>query len=226
MQSFKPSVFFRQGENELSKNAFSGLICFWVLVGIAVAMACASIAKDWTFMVNWFGVIVVLLVGFFGVYINKTSNVPLVSFVGYMLVVVPLGLFSGPAVAHYTAASIVSVLFVTSVLVAALGVVGAVIPEDLSGFGSYLFGGLIVLLVGYFVVPLAAFFGLPIEKALTWLDWAGIALFSFYVVYDWNKAMRVPYTRDNAIDFALEIWLDWMNIFLRLLGQTGRRNDD
>ncbi|KXK08595.1 MAG: Inhibitor of apoptosis-promoting Bax1 [Microgenomates bacterium OLB22] len=46
-------------------------------------------------------------------------------------------------------------------------------------------------------------------------------MFGAIIIYDLNRAMRIPYTHDNAIDVALGIYLDWVNVFIRLLRLFG-----
>lgn len=224
--SFANTVWDRTGyEGDLMKKGyFAFMISFWTAAGIASSAVAAYFAQSmeltWPFLIG------VLIAGIVGVLIALNSSVPVVSLFGYALVAIPFGLMFGPIVALYTTASIVKVFAITSVIVVGLGIIGAVIPDDLEGWGSWLFGALLILIIGTLFVPIARFIGLPVEGALTLLDWAGVLIFSAYVIYDWNRAMRVPYTQDNAIDCALAVYLDFINLFIRLLSLLGDANDD
>lgn len=215
------SVWKRTGHGTMSKNLFAFMVAAWTALGIAVSAVGAYFTQTWELNL-WF-LLGVLVVGIAGVIIALMSENPLLSLLGYMMVAVPFGLMLGPIVAMYTVASVVRVFFVTTGMVVVLGVVGAVIPDNLEGWGSWLLGLLTMLLIGYLIVPIAGMFGLPIDHALTWLDWIGVLVFGGYVIYDWNRAMRVPYTMDNAIDCALAVYLDFVNIFIRLLRLTGTK---
>ncbi|MBI3577125.1 US12 family protein [Candidatus Gottesmanbacteria bacterium] len=208
----------------MSKNLFAFATSAWTALGIAATMAGAAVSEKWE--LNLVFLLGVLVAGIAGVIIALKSDVPIVSLFGYMLVAIPFGLMLGPVVALYTMASVVRVFFVTTGMVVALGIVGAVIPDSLEGLGSWLFGGLVALLIGLLIVPIAGMFGVPIKEAMTILDWVGVVLFSGYVVYDWNRAMRVPFTLDNSIDCALAVYLDWINLFIRLLELTGTKKSD
>jgi FtsH-binding integral membrane protein len=213
----------------MSKNLFAFAISAFTLAGIVTSMVAAQFSKDWTFPTIWHLVgffVGVLVAGIAGVIISLKSEKPAVSLFGYALVAVPFGLMLGPVLATYTTASIVKVLFITSALVAVLGIVGAMIPDSLEGWGSWLMGGLVILLVGYLVVPITGALGVDVQGAMTWLDWAGVALFSGMVIYDWNRAMRLPRTLDNSIDAAVAVYLDWFNLFIRLLSIMGGRTSD
>ena len=61
---------------------------------------------------------------------------------------------------------------------------------------------------------------------MTLWDLAGVALFSAYVVYDLNRAMSIPYSMKNAIDAAVEVYLDLINLFIRLLSLLGETDND
>ena len=214
-------VWKRTGVSLMSKNLFALAVSFWTAAGITVSAACSLFFLE--YKIDLLFILGVLAFGIVGVVVAAKSNNPVMSFVGYMLVAVPFGAMLGPLVNLYTEASVVRVFFVTTCIVVVLGTVGAIIPDNLEGLGSWLFGGLVLLLVGYFIVPIAGLFGLPIYQALTLMDWIGVVLFSGYVVYDWNRAMRVPRTLDNSIDCALSIYLDFLNIFVRLLSLTGQK---
>jgi FtsH-binding integral membrane protein len=69
-------------------------------------------------------------------------------------------------------------------------------------------------------------FGVNIGGAMTVLDWIGVVLFSAYVIFDMNRAMRLPRTLDNSIDAAVAVYLDFANLFVRLLSLLGQRRDD
>ena len=56
-------------------------------------------------------------------------------------------------------------------------------------------------------------------------DYIFILIFSLYLGYDWCKAQYYPKTYDNAIDSALDIYLDVINLFIRLLSILGDKDD-
>lgn len=222
--SMSSSVWDRSGYGTMSKNLFALSVSGFTAAGIAASAVAAYYTQKWELgLVFILGVLAVTIAG---VVIALKSDNPVISLLGYAMVAIPFGAMLGPVVATYTTASVVRVLFVTTGMTVVLGIVGAMIPESLESWGTWLLGGLTVLIIGSFAIPIAGLFGLPIEGALTWLDWAGVAIFSGYVVFDWNRAMRVPRTLDNSIDCALAIYLDFVNLFIRLLELTGEKNDD
>ena len=51
-----------------------------------------------------------------------------------------------------------------------------------------------------------------------WWDWLVALLFCGYIGYDWAKAQEKRKTLDNAVDSAVDLYLDIINLFVRLLG--------
>ena len=60
---------------------------------------------------------------------------------------------------------------------------------------------------------------------LTFIDYIVALIFCGYIGLDWNRAQQYPKTLDNAIDSAADIYLDVVNLFVRILSITGKRRD-
>lgn len=85
---------------------------------------------------------------------------------------------------------------------------------DLGWIGLFLFGAL----VGLTIASLVMFFidtpkDSPIRKFLLWF---GLVLFSIYITYETNIMLQPWYDRD-FVDAAIGLYLDFINVFLRLL---------
>jgi FtsH-binding integral membrane protein len=219
----RSAVWQRIGESTMSRRLFILFICVWTTWGIGTTLISASISEKW--QLNPFGLLGLVIISLVGTWVALRSNLPIISLMGYTLVSVSLGLILGPFMAHYTSASVVRVFFVTASLVIALGILGAIIPTSIESWGTWLFGGLVILLVGNIGIPILATLGIYIGNAMTVLDWVGIVLFCGYIIYDMNRAMHIPYTLDNSIDCALAIYLDWVNLLIRILEASGKRKD-
>lgn len=219
------SVWEREGgSHSMSKNLFAFLVCFWTAAGVGSSAVAASFTTDWR--PGWLVFLLVgLVVPIAGIFIALGSGNPLVSLLGYALVTIPFGLVAGPMVGTYTTASVVKILGVTTAIVVTLGIVGAVYPKSLESWGVWLFGGLLIIFFGQFGIAIAGMLGANVGGALTVWDWVGIVLFCGYVIYDLNRAMRIERTHDNAIDCALAVYLDFANIFVRLLRLYGTKKD-
>ncbi len=221
------NVWNRTGAGEISRQAYALLLCAFTAAGITFSTYFSMLSRDWDMkawgewqMTGFFVAIIVSAIA--GTLIANRSDNPLVSTFGFALVAGPFGLMLGPVVASYTTASVLRVLVLTVLMTLILVVIGAVTPKNLSGWANWLFGGLVILLLGMFAVPVMAVVGIPVEGAMTLLDWAGLVLFGAFVIFDLNRAMRVPHTIDNAVDCALALYVDMINIFIRLLSIMGQ----
>jgi FtsH-binding integral membrane protein len=231
------SVWERKGSDAMSKNLYILTISLMTGLGIFISFLVATFTLHAD--IGWIGAIVVLVLGIAGVILAYTSDIPLVSFVGYMLIVVPYGALLGPFINTIVGpvaktylgipvnADIATAFLVTTAYVVIFGLIGTVIPDSLEGWSRWLLAGLTVGIVGYLVIPVAGFFGLNVPHALGIWDWAIVILFAFIIMRDLNRAMRTPYTLDNAIDVSIAIYLDWFNVFIRLaLLLSGRSKKD
>ncbi|HHK8610700.1 TPA: Bax inhibitor-1 family protein, partial [Vibrio parahaemolyticus] len=82
-------------------------------------------------------------------------------------------------------------------------------------------GVLTIALVVVLVVELFQIFVLGIHQE--WIDWAVVILFCGYIGYDWGRANQIPKTIDNAVDSAAALYMDIINLFLRILRIMGRK---
>jgi len=122
----------------------------------------------------------------------------------------------------YTASSISSTFVTTAGMFGAMSLYGYMTKRDLSSWGSFLFMGLIGVVIASIV---NIFFG---SSSVSWVISAiGVIVFTGLTAYDtWKiKAMAAHGTegRKPAILGALTLYLDFINLFLMLLRFTGNR---
>ena len=48
-------------------------------------------------------------------------------------------------------------------------------------------------------------------------EWLGTAIFSLFIGYDWSRANTCARTVNNAIDLSASLYMDIVNLFLRIL---------
>jgi len=125
----------------------------------------------------------------------------------------------------YTGASVTQVFFVTAATFGAMSLYGYTTKRDLTGWGSFLFMGLIGIIiasvVGFFVQSSALQFVISV---------AGVLIFTGLTAYDTQKIKEIYYVGDDgtvtgrkAIMGALNLYLDFINLFLMLLRLMGNR---
>ena len=122
----------------------------------------------------------------------------------------------------YTSSSITNTFFITGGMFGAMSIYGTMTKRDLSSWGSFLFMGLIGVVIASVV---NIFVG---SSTVSWvISGIGVIVFTGLTAYDtWKiKEMAAQGTegRKPAILGALTLYLDFINLFLMLLRFTGNR---
>jgi FtsH-binding integral membrane protein len=126
----------------------------------------------------------------------------------------------------YTASSIAQVFFVTAASFGALSLYGYTTKQDLSGWGSFLimgvFGIIIAALVNLFVQSSALQFAISVIGVLVF---AGLTAYDTQQIKDNYYAVMgdAVATSKAAIMGALNLYLDFINMFISLLQLFGSR---
>lgn len=122
----------------------------------------------------------------------------------------------------YTAESVTSTFFITAGTFGAMSVFGLTTRRDLTSWGSFLFMGLIGVVLASVVNMFTQ------SDAASWVISAvGVLVFTGLAAYDtWKLKMMASSgmePRKMAILGALTLYLDFVNLFLMLLRLLGRR---
>lgn len=163
-----------------------------------------------------------IFIGYFvlaiaGIAISAKSTNPWISFLGYNLLVLPIGVILCLILPGIPVAIVTKALLLTGIVTATMTLLGLVAPNIFLGMGRTLF---IALIVGILAELVATFL---FHYTGTAFDWLFVVLFSGYIGYDVAKSQIYPKTVDNAVDCALDIYLDIINIFIRLLALLSRK---
>ncbi|WP_336332948.1 Bax inhibitor-1 family protein [Pseudomonas putida] len=188
----------------------------------------------WGFFVNWYLVITVpaeivravpmmlFLVGYMitamaGVAIIFKSEKPLYSFLGYNLIVIPISLLLVVVLPNYSHQTIVKAVQITALLTVAMMLLGTAFPSFFKRIEASLFIALVVAIL----IELAQVWLFGIHLAV--MDWITAVIFCGYIGVDWGRANQIERTVDNAIDSAASLYLDIINLFLRILRIMSRK---
>ena len=125
----------------------------------------------------------------------------------------------------YTGTSIVRIFVITALMFGAMSVYGATTKSSLQSAGKYL----MMALIGLIIASLVNLF--MRSSSLDWLiSFVTVGVFTGLTAYDTQKITTAArYAQDNddfkkiAIIGALELYLDFINIFLALLRLFGKR---
>jgi hypothetical protein len=126
----------------------------------------------------------------------------------------------------YTGFSIAKIFFITAAAFGSLSLWGYTTKKDISGWGAFLFMGLIGIIIAMIV---NIFLGSAMMDFI--ISVIGVLIFAGLTAYDTQKIKNMYYTyqdgtmaKKGAIMGALKLYLDFINMFLFLLRIFGGRN--
>lgn len=156
-----------------------------------------------------------LVLPIIGICLSSFSSVAIISFIGFNLVVIPFGAILGPLLAHYELAQpgvVTRATLLTAMVTGLMGLSGLMFPQFYRNIGGALLMALLCLL-GVRVLQLFV----PNLQNVGFIDYAAAGLFALYIGYDMWRASEIPANLDNAVDVAVSLYLDIINLFLNLL---------
>ncbi|MCP3891403.1 MAG: Bax inhibitor-1/YccA family protein [Desulfobulbaceae bacterium] len=130
----------------------------------------------------------------------------------------------------YTSSSIAGTFFITAGMFGAMAVYGLVTKRDLSGWGSFLFMGLIGIIIASIVNIFLK------SSGMYWvISMIGVLVFTGLTAYDVQKIKKIgedgimaqgeEAIRKGSIMGALALYLDFINLFLMMLRFFGGGRD-
>ena len=194
-------------------NLILGAVLFWgffVNAIICLFFADAVLALPPQILLAGYVVLAII-----GVLMSVFSANPIVSFIGYNLVVLPLGAVLTVLVTSFDPDIVLLTMLVTSIVVLGLTILSALFPRLFLSLGPVLGITLFLTLIANLI---CALFGL----APAWLDFVVTLIFCGYIGFDYAHAQSKMKTIDNAIDSACELYVDIVNLFIRILSIMSR----
>ncbi len=211
--------------DEITEQKFNliigGCLLWGFLVNVFMVKFCFAAAYDAIVENYLIFLIAYIAMAVIGTIMIKKSDNPVISFIGYNLFVVPLGLVISFVVNIYTgigAGDIVTAAFgITAVVTLVMMAAASIFPGFFLSIGRVLGISLLVAVVLEIILMLAGI-------TLGIFDYIIVVIFCGYVGYDWAKANALPKTVDNAVDCAAELYIDIVNLFLRIMRILARAN--
>ena len=199
---------------------FFGLLSTGIIAAVTYYTgALVEVAAAWPALLIAELIIAVL----FGLCFRKLSA-GMVTFLFFLYSMITGATFSIIFVA-YDLTTIAYALFATAGFFGVLAYMGFKTERDLTNFGNVLFAALIMALILTIINIFLGSSGLDLV-----LDWVILIVFAGLTVYDTNKVkmMSEEMTIDQekvAIYGAMQLYLDFINMFLRILEIFGSRRD-
>ena len=222
-----------QQANEKISQRFIAAVYGWMVAALAISgIAAFAVFNSETLLYFIFGsrftflgliIAELALVFILSAGIRRMSfPVAAASFVIYSIV---NGLTLSSVLFVYTGTSIVRIFVITALMFGAMSVYGATTKSSLQSAGKYL----MMALIGLIIASMVNWF--MRSSSLDWLiSFVTVGVFTGLTAYDTQKITTAArYAQDNddfkkiAIIGALELYLDFINIFLALLRLFGKR---
>ena len=202
-----------------SALALTGIVAY-VFANSGMYLSVARTPLIWLIMLAPFGLVMLLSFG-----INRLSAAATQAiFWAYAAL---MGLSLASVFLVFTGASVARVFFITAGTFAAMSLYGYTTRRDLSQLGSFLFMGLIGIviasLVNLFIGSTALQFAISV---------IGVVVFTGLTAWDTQQIKEMYYEGDGgeiaskkAIMGALRLYLDFINLFMMLMQLMGNRRD-
>jgi FtsH-binding integral membrane protein len=231
-------ILHEKQQTQVMVNSFIQSVYNWMVVGLGITALTAYVVANSEFMLR-------LIFGnsfiFWGLIISELAIVfILAGRINRMEATTATGLFLFYSVLNgatlsciflaYTMSSITSVFVVCALTFGTCSVYGMVTKRDLTSVGSFMFMGLIGIIIASFV---NIFFQSP---GIAWIiNYLGVFVFIGLTAYDTQQLKNMALTQPDGLDGAvirkgailgaLNLYLDFINMFLFLLRIFGGSRD-
>ena len=161
----------------------------------------------------------VLLIGyvvlcFAGIFVSKSQNIA-IAFIGYNMIVLPIGALLSVVVAGYNPLVVQYALIGTAAISVGMMIVGFIMPQVFYSLGKTLCASLLIVIIVELIMTLLGF-------STGVIDYIVVGIFALYIGYDMSKASVAQRDLRGALGVAIELYLDIINIFIRLLRILGK----
>ncbi len=210
----------------LSARAFNLLMSGLIFAGFCLMGAATYITGTREFMMTMatgagFGVmlgsLVVTIVGMVIMTVAASRQSAGMSLVGYVLFAGAFGFTASLALVTYDLPTINTAFAATAAITFIFGALGVTFPQFFRRVYGVGFG---ILLAVVLVEVVLMFMG--VSQTVT--DLIVVVVFAGFIGYDTYTATQVPPTVSNAVLCASNLFVDIINVFLRILDIIGRRD--
>lgn len=215
------SAYLHEGETEISERAFNliigGMLLWGFLLNYLTVALFADQAIRLVMSMNPFVFLIAYLVLVIAGNAMVVKGGAAMSFIGYTLIAAPIGIVLCVSIQGVPVNTVKSAVLVTAIVSLSFMIAGTLFTNFFLSLGRVLCFSLLFMIVGSLISMLL--FG---RHGGMVYEWIGTAIFSLFIGYDWARANTCTRTANNAIDLAAALYLDIVNLFLRLLQMMSR----
>lgn len=202
----------------------------WLAVGLLITFVSGyslSLNKELLYSVLGIGIIPIIIIElviaiFMGTRIKKMN--PITTKICYIVYSITTGITFGVIFLEYKLSSIILIFLTTAILFGLLSIYGYVTKKDLTKISTILLVGLISIVI----VSLLNVFIFRSSSLEILLSILSIIIFLGFIAYDVNNVKYLMNTIDEdkaAVYGAFQLYLDFINLFIRLLELFGKNKD-
>ena len=210
----------------------------WMACGLLITFAMAYLTATTSLIYLVDSLYLVLTIAELALVIVLSSRVQTMSVGAARAAFFGYALLNGMVLSYYflvfSASTLIMALLATSLYFGLMAVYGTTTHKDLTGWGPKLMGGLVALIVCSLVGGLFSLFGFGFGIMDLVLCAVGLLIFMGLTAYD-TQMLKYYYSyfggdaamlHKSSIIGALNLYLDFINIFLYILRMLGRRSND
>ena len=214
-------------------NKFLTKVFGWMVIGLLVTFGTGFlVSSNENILINVLSgpgllgilVIEIAVVLFLSFRIAKMS--PSVAKACFILYSFVNGLFFSTYFVEFQIASLIYVFLITAIVFAIFALIGATTKLDLSKMGSYLLMGLIAIIlcgiINIFVGSSSLDFIISTIAVIVFL---GYTAYDVKMIMNSDKFIAIP-EENIAIYGAFQLYLDFINLFIRLIQFFGKSQDN
>lgn len=209
----------QDGQVEISERAFNcifgGMLLWGLLLNYGIV---ALFGKRFAYIAANGSTSLFLIAYFISAFVGSAliaTPKPSLSFLGYNLIVVPIGFELCLVTEGFANDTIRTAVLLTIIFSLSFMIIANIWPGFFSRLGTVLLSALLIGVIGGLILAIA--YGRTYRS-----EWIFAGIFALYIGYDWHLASTCARTLDNAIDMAASMYLDLINLFLRVLSILAR----
>lgn len=202
----------------------------WLFIGLLITFVSGySLSMNGPLMYNILSIgvlpiaiIEIVIAVILGIRLQKMN--PITTKILYIVYCILTGITFSIIFVAFKVSSLISIFIITAVIFALIALYGYTTKKDLTKLGTIIFIGLLGLIIGE-LINAFIFKNATMDLGLTII---GVIIFVGYIAYDVNKVKELlPFIGEEkaAVYGAFQLYLDFINLFIRLLELFGKRNN-
>ena len=204
--------------SEISPRLYNMIIGGVIVSGFLLNILMAHFFTTQIMAVNFILLLVIYFVGSIGciILVHKSDD-PVVSYLGFLGLSCCMGLLMTYFFRAYSLGTVEMAFLITGIITLLMTMLAGVWPKFFLGLGRVLF----ISLIGAILIEII--FRLILGFDLAIMDYVVVLIFSGYIGLDWARAQAYPKTLNNAVDCAADLYVDIVNILIRIISILGDR---